>query len=811
MLIKISQFAGMAPKIDKHLLPASASVLAQNCKMFSGSLRPWGNPVAIATTPNRGSDIKSIYLYQTFWLSWTGDVDVAEGPIANDTYKRLYWTGDGVPKMSTYDLITDGGVNYPNAAYDLGIPAPTSMPTLTLGSPWTEGTGIASANWKAIAYGDGIFVAIAYGSNVSATSPDGVTWTPRTLPSSQQWSSICYGNALFVAVAADSNTAIHSPDGITWTASSALVSAAGWGGVTYGKGLFVAVSDAVTAAAATSTDGATWVSQALPFNSQWQLIAYGNGIFVCSHPLNDDTILTSPDGVTWTVRHLPMSTNWTAITFASTETGLFVLVGKNGVVTSADGIVWTIRTVPQTTVTWGSVSYGGNAIILTDSNGVESAASFDGVTWGRMVFPSTQLWISSAYGNSVTVALAYGAAIAATLPALVITQVESRAYCYRFKSAYREAGPPSPTSAVIDLWPWQSVIIASLDTSVAGNHNITDVEIYRTNTGSQGTAFQFVASIALGTATYTDSLLSASLGEVLDSLLWDGPPADLSGMIALPNGSLCGFSGKSICFSVPYQPHAWPVGQRYPLKDIIVGIGSFGWTVLAATHGKPYAIDLGADLTTLMPSQIENGYSCVSKRGVVDMGGSVAYPEPDGLRSVGVNGSSLVTAKVLDRDSWQALLPATISAYFYAGLYLAFTDAAVFAYNQEGDLVDIIGIAATGGYHDPKTGNLYLAVGQDVLQWDAGAPMSYNWVSRPFVAARPTNMTCAQVYADAFPATLQLHVDGALKATITVPDNTPQRLPVGYRGVEFTVTVSGTANVYDVFLAGCIEELRRTA
>ena len=113
---------------------------------------------------------------------------------------------------------------------------------------WTQRTLPASATWYSITYGNGLFVAVALGSAVAATSPDGVTWTQRTLPASANWQSITYGNGLFVAVAGTGTIAATSPDGVTWTQRT-LPASATWGSVTYGNGRFVAVALSSTAAA----------------------------------------------------------------------------------------------------------------------------------------------------------------------------------------------------------------------------------------------------------------------------------------------------------------------------------------------------------------------------------------------------------------------------------------------------------------------------------------------------------------------------------------------------------------------------------
>ena len=103
--------------------------------------------------------------------------------------------------------------------------------------------------WISVTYGNGLFVAVAQGGTIAATSPDGITWTQRALPASATWASVTYGSGLFVAVAQSSAIAATSPDGITWT-QRALPASATWISVTYGSGLFVAVAQNSAIAAA---------------------------------------------------------------------------------------------------------------------------------------------------------------------------------------------------------------------------------------------------------------------------------------------------------------------------------------------------------------------------------------------------------------------------------------------------------------------------------------------------------------------------------------------------------------------------------
>lgn len=70
-----------------------------------------------------------------FWFHWLDDVDVARSPIAGDTSSRVYYTGDGAPKMTYAPIATaGGGQSYPNNSYLLGVPAPASALSVTPGT-----------------------------------------------------------------------------------------------------------------------------------------------------------------------------------------------------------------------------------------------------------------------------------------------------------------------------------------------------------------------------------------------------------------------------------------------------------------------------------------------------------------------------------------------------------------------------------------------------------------------------------------------------------------------------------------------------
>jgi hypothetical protein len=301
------------------------------------------------------------------------------------------------------------------------------------------------------------------------------------------------------------------------------------------------------------------------------------------------------------------------------------------------------------------------------------------------------------------------------------TLMETRGYLYTFVNGYGAEGPPSPVSDLIDVFDGDTIAISGMDSTSPDTslqkYNIVSKRIYRINQSSTGAVYQFVDEIDLATSSYDDTILDSGLGETLQTLEWDAPPLGLQGLISLPNGSLCGFVGNLLCFSVPYYPHAWPVSYQKTTDYPIVGLGTFGTTVAVLTSGTPY-LAVGNDPSNVVMEDMETGLASMCKRGVVQALGVVVYPSPEGLAVIGPGVSEILTEGVLTRQEWAALYnPESINAYFWQGKYIGFykNNAGV----QAGFMFDIktkdlsdLPFYVAAGFRDPDTGTLYLSFGE---------------------------------------------------------------------------------------------------
>lgn len=112
----------------------------------------------------------------------------------------------------------------------------------SISRPWTSHLDATLREWSGVAFGNGLFVAVAGNGGGPMRSSDRVTRTSGV--NSGEWRSICFGNGRFVALADATYTTTHvmtSTNGTSWT--TATVSARNaWNSVVFGNGKFVAVA-----------------------------------------------------------------------------------------------------------------------------------------------------------------------------------------------------------------------------------------------------------------------------------------------------------------------------------------------------------------------------------------------------------------------------------------------------------------------------------------------------------------------------------------------------------------------------------------
>lgn len=354
----------------------------------------------------------------------------------------------------------------------------------------------------------------------------------------------------------------------------------------------------------------------------------------------------------------------------------------------------------------------------------------------------------------------------------------TRLYVYTWVTSFGEESEPSPISADVFWTPGQTTTLTGFAAPPAGR-SITHQRIYRAQTGKTGTQLYFIAERLASAADFADTVSPELLQEALPSATWNAPPANLTGLIALPNGMLAGFAGKQLCFCEPYRPHAWPEGYRLTMDYDIVGLGAFLSSIVVTTKGTPYIVS-GTAPENMTAERIEQNLPCINPRGIVDLGYAVAYPSHEGLVKVTPSGAGVATTSIFSRDDWLRLNPFNMVADQYNGRYFTtfnYTDVAGIEYRGT-FIIDLSGeqpflirtdAQADAMYYDLPTGQLYMLKGNAIYEWDAlsEAAALLTWKSKLFVLPKPTNFGVILVEADSLLTAAQIAAIEAEIAALT--------------------------------------------
>lgn len=378
-------------------------------------------------------------------------------------------------------------------------------------------------------------------------------------------------------------------------------------------------------------------------------------------------------------------------------------------------------------------------------------------------------------------------------------------YVVTFVSKYGEEGPPSSATALVDRWDGGAVSLTLLPVH-SGANNITQKRIYRSEGGG---SFLLVAQVANATTSYTDNVKTEDLGQLMESLEWDGPDPAMRGLVALPNGALAGHFDNVLCFSEMYLPHAWPVSYRISLAHKIVGLVVVSGGLVVVTEGRPYLVS-GGTPESMQPVALDVPEACVSARGVVDMGEFALYPSANGLVAIGGPDAQVVTWDIITPEQWRALRPSSIHAYRVGNAYLGFYDTGMvkggFEFSPEQGL-RWFDFHAEGGMLDMEEGRLYLAGATGAISvWGEGAQAAYTWRSKQFGVPSGRVFSALQVDAGAYPVTVRLYSDGVQFLERTVSGKAAVRIPAK-RGRVFEVEIAGTAPVDLVIVSTSMNEV----
>lgn len=405
----------------------------------------------------------------------------------------------------------------------------------------------------------------------------------------------------------------------------------------------------------------------------------------------------------------------------------------------------------------------------------------------------------------------------------------TRAYVYTYINEFGEESPPSPTIEGTGRSDQQWLIkdIAN-PPIVAGQPAITQKRLYRTITSSTGvTTFFKVIDMPVGLTNHLDTVSDAGLASTqLESETWEGPPAGLQGLLAMPNGIMVGWIGNTLYFSENYRPHAWPSIYRVTVEYPIVGLGVFGNTCVVCTTGHPATVT-GTKSASMSLTVSGAALPCVSRASIVSIPEGVAYASESGLVLIGPTGIHEITRDIISREQWSVTYqPSRWRAIFANGVYTAFHGSAgdpdAHSISREQGLVNLaVPGAVVGAGTEMWSGKSWIIMNNGLYEWQkpGAAELAYEWRSKEMPTPRPCNFSVAQIFFDERAGSVLLEVWAYIRGEST---NAKQlvfsgnitrsgreiRLPSGFVSDVWQFGLSGSTPVQAFHAATSVAELR---
>ncbi len=328
---------------------------------------------------------------------------------------------------------------------------------------------------------------------------------------------------------------------------------------------------------------------------------------------------------------------------------------------------------------------------------------------------------------------------------------DTRAYVYTYQTPFGSEGPPSPpTIATGDIAGTWALSGLSGAPSYANKINI-----YRTATGQQSSGNYYkVGEVTPPTSTFNDTMPNDNvpLQPELDSLDNDPPIVGMQGLVKHSSGAFAAFKDRTVYFSLPYLPHAWPGDFAYPVDDTIVGIAAILNYIVVLTKGNPFILagDQPANIAIVKLPDVE---PCTSQRSIVVMSNACYFASPNGLCSISQTGLTRPTNALLTREEFKAFFPEQIIAGSYGSYYIAFFEesrgfAVALPPYEPTSLVPLDRYAGvTGVDTDYRTGDLFVTQSDRVGRFDAQLDQRFptTWRSKEFIHPYPINLGAFQL------------------------------------------------------------------
>lgn len=400
------------------------------------------------------------------------------------------------------------------------------------------------------------------------------------------------------------------------------------------------------------------------------------------------------------------------------------------------------------------------------------------------------------------------------------------AFCYTYVNLYGEESPPSDPTLVTHEIGLEIDVTVTLDTFTADYCPISEIRVYKTPEGSSVASYFYSGSVsilALGggpTWVFQDTTPSSSLAEQLASTGYYAPPANLVGVMSLPNGILAGWVDNALYFCVAYKPWAWNPAFELTFPNRIVGALPMGSGLVLNTTAQPYVVSgITPDSMTAAPLNITQ--AGISKWAIANVNGQVMYASHEGIVVViGVMGSLSYSDRFFTRDVWKQKYAAGFAKMRFANwdgrLIVYATDNSFTPFmlrfdETGGTMTELPNFSPACTFISPITDGLYYVVGSNVYQFAGGNPLTTTWKSCEKVVDGTVNYgACEVLCTGAWTVTLfSDNEDGVMQQRWqkAVTGNQRFKPPSGYRSRRYQLNLTGSGVFREIRLGESFQTL----
>lgn len=390
---------------------------------------------------------------------------------------------------------------------------------------------------------------------------------------------------------------------------------------------------------------------------------------------------------------------------------------------------------------------------------------------------------------------------------------EPRSYVYTWINELGWESAPSPVSNTLQVKPGGTVDLTGFDAPPAGNWNVVTTRVYKVVVGSSGESdYYFLREWAYSSPPANPRDDSRGVGS--DILVTDGwriAPADGKCLTKCWNGVAAMISGKAVAFCEPFFIYAWPLKYEIAFPDAPVGLGVYGQTLVVLTAGDAFLVSGSSpadmdDEPTLTNRPCSSVQSIVSFNEPSDAGKrGVVWASEQGLCWIGDGGFRNLTEGIMTREQWQALVPSTMIASKYDGLYVCFYNDGA----KKGFVIDpkspsgmhYLTTGYDGMFRDPLTDRLFALDGTAVKLWNNGSNLTVTAKSKVFSLPFPINIGAVEVIAETYPVTVKIWGNGVLRYNQSLGDGVIGRPPGGWEADELQIEASSAETTIAVRIA----------